>query len=160
MRSFNFGAYSGQINWELNVWTESAGSKWMRPDGLQCCSSLQWDSAQAQATPLTLFSNPSPNIYNTTGVFIKVKTLRRLFAVYDVVHLRNRKETHREGKGREVLAIIENIWLSLIWYVCPLVSLRDCVVSRSALNIKFLFWNNLEFPSPALWSSVYTGMWV
>ena len=28
-----------------------------------------------------------------------------------------------------------------------------CAVSRSALNIKFLFWSNLEFPPPGLSSS-------
>ena len=53
-----------------------------------------------------------PNIYNTTGFFSKAKTLRRLL-VYDV-HLRNVKETWRERKGREALAIIDTIWLCLI----------------------------------------------
>ena len=33
---------------------------------------------------------------------------------------------------------------------CPVMSVIYCAVSRSALNIKFLFWNNLEFPPPGL----------
>ena len=121
----------------------------MRIEVVQSCSAALHFS---QATPLTLFSNPkqktAPNIYNTTGVFIKVKTLRRLLAC---LRCCASEKYRRNMKGREVLAIIDKIWFCLI---C-----RSYVLCRVQICFKYKVFVLEQFRLYTAWSLVQCLYW-